>query len=143
MAEPSPALEVALRALRVRDRSLAELERRLAERGFSPEERADALAALERAGLVDDARFAAARARALAERGAGDALIRHALREAGVPADLAEEALRDLEPEAERARRVAARRGSGPRTARYLRGKGFSQEAAEAVVAEGDDGELR
>jgi len=143
VAEPSPALEVALRALRVRDRSVAELERRLTERGFSPEERADALAALERAGLVDDARFAAARARALAERGAGDALIRHALREAGVPADLAEEALRDLEPEAERARRVAARRGSGPRTARYLRGKGFSEEAAAAVVAEGDDGELR
>lgn len=143
MAEPSPALEVALRALRVRDRSLAELERRLAERGFSPEERSGALAALERAGFVDDARFAAARAQALAGRGAGDALIRHALREAGVPAELVEAALRDLEPETERARHVAARRGPGPRTARYLRGQGFSEEAVAAAVAEGEGAELR
>src|SRR5688500_101679 len=70
------ALEVAARALRARDRSTLELEHRLEARGISPAARELALETLSSAGLVDDARFAAGRARALAERGSGDALIR-------------------------------------------------------------------
>jgi regulatory protein len=135
------AREVALRALRQRDRSVRELDRRLSDRGFDEDERAEALEGLIRTGLVDDARFAEGRARSLARRGAGDALIRHALRMAGVSREDAETALGAVEPESSRAREIVARRGPGPATARYLRTKGFSDEVASAIAAEAD-GEL-
>jgi regulatory protein len=137
------ALETALRALRARDRSARELDERLVARGFSAEERERALASLERTGLLDDVRFAEARARSLAARGAGDALIRHALNGAGIAADSVESALAGLEPEEERARRIVGRRGPGPRTARYLLAKGFARDVVEGVVAEGGEQELR
>ena len=135
MAEPRTADEAALRALRHRDLSARELEQRLRAKGFEESERAEALETLERTGLLDDARFAQARARSLAARGAGDTAIRHALRLAGVAREVAEDALQALEPEAERARAIAARRGPGPKTARYLRGKGFSEDVVAGVVA--------
>ena len=64
-----------------------------------------------------------------------DALVRDALRRAGVPRETVENAVSELEPEKERARRIVARRGASPRTARYLAGKGFSPETVAAVVA--------
>src|SRR5439155_24276402 len=73
------ALGVAVRALRYRDLSRRRLEERLERRGARGDARAEALETLERAGLVDDRRVAAARACALAERGYGDAAIRFAL----------------------------------------------------------------
>jgi regulatory protein len=133
--ESSRAVDAALAALRHRDLTVRELEERLRARGFSEPERDAALETLERTGLLDDARFAEARARSLAGRGAGDAAIRHALGRAGVPAELAEEALVALEPELERARAIALRKGRGPKTARYLRAKGFADEVVAAVVA--------
>jgi regulatory protein len=135
MREPPTAVDTALRALRHRDLSARELEQRLRAKGFDESERAQALETLERTGLLDDARFAEARARSLAARGSGDAAIRHALGGAGVPAELVEDALHAIEPEAERARAIVARRGAGPKTARYLRGKGFSDDVATGVVA--------
>jgi regulatory protein len=137
---PPDAQEAALRALRTRDLSVAELERRLAERGVAEEDAADAISTLARTGLVDDARLAERRAAALAERGAGDALIRDRLRALGIERELAEEAITSLEPEAERAARVIVRRGRGPRTARFLASKGFSEEIVREVVA-GSGGE--
>lgn len=131
------AVDAALRALRHRDLSEAELERRLAERDLDEDERAHALATLRRTGLVDDRRFAGARAAALAGRGAGDALVRFELERAGVDGALAEEAIAGLEPERERARRVVERRGPGSRTARYLRGKGFGEESVAAALGAG------
>jgi SOS response regulatory protein OraA/RecX len=51
-----------------------------------------------------------------------------------VDAVAAAEALAALEPEADRARVVAARRGPGAKTARYLAARGFDpQLAAEAA----------
>jgi regulatory protein len=135
VAEPLSAVDTALRALRHRDLSTRELEQRLRAKGFDEPERAEALETLERTGLLDDERFAESRARSLAARGAGDAAIRHALALAGVPREVAEEAVHALEPEVERAQAVAVRRGPGPKTARYLRGKGFSEDAVAAVVA--------
>ena len=45
-----------------------------------------------------------------------------------------------LEGERERAERIVARRGPGAKTARYLAGKGFSDDVIHAVVARaGDD----
>jgi len=140
MADPE-ALECALRAIHHRDRSVHELEERLRQRGFGEAERDQAIESLVRTGLLDDARFARARALSLAGRGAGDALIRHALAQAGVAPELIEEALGAVEPEAERARLLVARRGRGSRTARYLSGKGFSDEiVAGAVAVGGEDG---
>ncbi len=143
MAEPrTAALETALRALRHRDLSAHELEERLVARGFSEPERDEAMATLGRTGLLDDARFAELRAASLAARGAGDALIRHALGLAGVAAEVIEDAVQAVEPEAERARLIVERRGPGPKTARYLSGKGFSQEVVAGVVAGGSGDEL-
>jgi SOS response regulatory protein OraA/RecX len=134
-AQRRDAHEAALRALRHRDLSVRELDERLRERGFSESERDEAIDTLVRTGLVDDVRYAESRARQLAGRGAGDALIRHTLARAGVEATVASDALLTLPPEAERARSVLERRGPGPRTARYLLGKGFSEEVVSGVFA--------
>src|SRR5262245_11985191 len=59
------AVARAARALRARDRTAHELDARLARTGVRAPERAQAIATLERAGLVDDPRVAASRAAAL------------------------------------------------------------------------------
>lgn len=136
------ALECALRALRHRDRSIYELGQRLERHGFSESERDHAIETLVRTELLDDRRFAEARALSLAGRGAGDALIRHTLGHAGIASELVEEALQAVPPEAERARLIVSRRGGGPRTARYLTGKGYSEDVVAGVVAAGTDDAL-
>lgn len=106
-------------------------------------ERKDAVETLSRTGLVDDRRYAERRAEVLARRGAGDVVILHELELAGVERELADDAVRLLDSETERARRVVARRGMGARTARYLARKGFSEEAIAASATIRDDvGEL-
>jgi regulatory protein len=130
------AVEAALRVLTHRDLSAADLKRRMAGRGYGEAERAEAVATLERTGVIDDRRYAESRARALAERGAGDALVRHDLDGAGVAPALVEEALALLEPERDRAQRIVERRGAVPRTARYLASKGFSDDAIGAALTE-------
>jgi regulatory protein len=113
------AEDVALRALRAADRSRAELDARLARRGFGAEERETALDDLSRLGYLDDDRTARVRAERLAERGYGDAYIRADLEGRGLPA---ETALSSLEPEAERRLRFASR-GTA-----WLARRGFAQE---------------
>lgn len=137
------ALECALRALRHRDRSAHEVDRRLAERGFAHEERERALETLVRTSVVDDARFAQARAESLATRGAGDELIRHELAGAGVDPGLVDEAIASLEPEIDRARHIVERRGASAKTARYLHGRGYSHDVVAAAIATSEAGELR
>ena len=102
-----------------------------------PAAAADSVAALTRAGLVDDARLARTRAEGLSERGYGDAAIRHRLEQEGVPDELVAEAVAGLRREAERAARLIERRGTGIRTARYLTGRGFGEEAVEAALGAG------
>lgn len=136
------AVETALRALRHRDLSAADLEGRLADRGFDEGERAEALATLRRTGVLDDRRFAESRATRLAERGAGDALICHDLERAGLDSDLVEDVVRSLESETERASRLVERRGLSQRTIRYLQSKGFSADTVSAIVARGRRDEL-
>jgi regulatory protein len=134
LAEPD-AVEEALRALRARDRTAAELDARLERRGIPAAERAEALATLRRVGYVDDARLARARAEALAERGSGNALIRHDLERRGIAAELVAAALAELDTERERAERIVRRRGPGAKTARYLASRGFGVDVLEAAVA--------
>jgi SOS response regulatory protein OraA/RecX len=138
--ETDAAVERALRALRHRDRSAAQIDGHLASHGVSERDRGEALATLLRTGLVDDRRFAETRATTLADRGAGDAFIRHDLALAGIDDDLVDAALTAVDSERARAERVVARRGGGPRTARYLAGKGFSPDVVNVVIADsGDD----
>jgi regulatory protein len=141
-AGQSDAVEAALRALRHRDLSARELDAKLRARGFDESAREDALERVTRTGLLDESRFAVGRARSLASRGTGDAGIRRALGGAGVANDLVEDALSELEPEHERAHAIVARRGASPKTARYLRGKGFSDDVVAGVVAVRGDEEL-
>jgi regulatory protein len=136
------AYECALRALHHRDRTELEVDEHLRDRGFSEGDRAWALGTLRRTGLVDDERFAYARAASLAERGAGNTLIRARLAAAGVSDEIVDGALEAVAEEAMRARRIVERRGCSPKTARYLYGKGFSDDVIRAVIAKGDDGEL-
>jgi SOS response regulatory protein OraA/RecX len=132
----SEAVARAARALRARDRTAQELDGRLARTGVRRPEREQAIATLERAGLVDDARVAAARAAALAERGRGDAAIRWELEQRGLAGELVEQALATLPPERERAERVLASARAGPRAAALLARRGFAAETIEAVVPE-------
>jgi regulatory protein len=132
------ALGVAARALRHRDLSRSRLAARLADRGAAPGAAEDALATLERARLVDDGRVAAGRAQTLAERGYGDAAIRDSLEAEGLPAEAVEDALAALEPEPERARRLLARRGAGPKTLRWLAARGFEASTVEDLGAFAD-----
>jgi SOS response regulatory protein OraA/RecX len=131
------ALAVAGRALRVRDLSRARLVERLEAAHASPAAVRESIRTLEDAGLVDDRRFARARAEDLARRGYGDAAVRHDLERQGVPAEAVEAALDALEPEAKRARRLVDRRGRGPRTARYLAGRGFAEDACALALEPG------
>jgi SOS response regulatory protein OraA/RecX len=108
-------------------------------RGFDEAATAEALATLVRTGILDDTRYAENRAHSLAERGAGDAFIRHDLAAAGVASAGIESALEGIESEHERARRIVDRRGASARTARYLAGKGFAEDVVRAAVAHSAD----
>ncbi|HSP74281.1 MAG TPA: RecX family transcriptional regulator, partial [Gaiellaceae bacterium] len=103
--------------------------------GVDAAARGEALETLQRVGYVDDARFAERRAQLLAERGWGDAAIAADLEQNGIEAERAAAALALLEPESERARRIAERRGPGPKTAAYLLRRGFDEDVVGPVVA--------
>jgi len=130
------ALQRAARAIAHRDLSELELNERLARRNVTAPLRNETVERLVRAGAVDDGRLARGRADLLARRGAGDFLIRHDLEGRGIAPELVEEALAGLEAEHARAQRIVAQRGRGPRTARYLARKGFSEEAIESACEE-------
>ncbi|HEY1564744.1 MAG TPA: RecX family transcriptional regulator [Gaiellaceae bacterium] len=132
--QPSEPIDVAARALRHRDRSRQQVDERLARAGVGDDQRAAALAALERIGYVDDARFAGQRAASLADRGYGDEAIRALLAADGVAPDVVGEAVGALRPEAERAAEIVASLGASPRTAARLARKGFGEDTVEAAA---------
>lgn len=130
------AQQAALRALSRREHSRATLAARLERAGVRAVERDATVEAASRAGLVDDERFAASRARALAGRGAGDALVLDELVRSGVDEGTARDTVAALEPEGARASRIVTARGASARTLRYLSSRGFGEESLEALVAE-------
>jgi SOS response regulatory protein OraA/RecX len=130
------AMAKAASVIRRRDVSTAELDTRLERAHVDPATRGEVVERLSAAGAVDDVRFAEQRARGLAERNAGDLLIRHDLAARGISMETIEACIESLEPETARAQRVVERRGVGPKTARYLAGKGFSEDALEAAYGE-------
>jgi SOS response regulatory protein OraA/RecX len=129
-------MERAARVLRSRDLSTAELDTRLDGARIAPTVRGETIERLTAAGAVDDERFARSRAQALADRGAGNRLVRHDLETRGIEPSLIEAAIDELEPESVRAVRICARRGTGPKTARYLARKGFSEDVIESLCSE-------
>jgi regulatory protein len=135
------AAELALRALRHRDRSRRDVDERLERAGISEDERARTLDALVAEGLLSDERFAEERARVLAGRGASDEQIRVELRRHGIDDEAVASALAELDAEPERAARIFDRRGGGTKALRYLAGKGFGLESLEQLteVARGQD----
>lgn len=131
------ALALAARALRRSELSRETVATKLQAAGSAPAARRAALETLERLGLVDDVRVAAARAETLAARGYGDAAIVADLARRGVADGPAARAVQALAPEADRAALVAARRGMSPKTAAYLARRGFGEEAIETALAPG------
>lgn len=127
------ALSRATRTLATSGRSRGELEQRLARAGHARGAREDALATLDRAGLVDDARVAQSRAEEMARRGYGDAAIRFDLRKRLLPDDVAAEAVSALEPELERARRRLDTGLPREKALRRLASRGFSRETLEEI----------
>jgi regulatory protein len=136
------ARRVALAALDRSDHTAGTLRARLAARGVAPAHRETVLETMARAGLVDDRRFATERAAALARRGSGDLLIRDDLERRGVSRPLIDEAVAALEPERDRARRLATARGLTPRTLRRLGAKGFTADSLDELIADWPGAEL-
>ena len=130
------ARDAAVRAVARRDHSRATLDARLERAGVRETERVETIEAAARAGLVDDARFAEARAQHLASRGAGDLLVLDDLERNGVDDATARASLASLEPERVRAARIVASRGVSERTLRYLASRGFSEESLDGLVAD-------
>ena len=129
------ALATATRSLAASDRSERALEQRLARAGHSAAAREEAIAALARAGAVDDARLAESRAELLARRGYGDAAIRADLRRRLIAPEAAADAVAALEPELERARRVLEGQTVTPALLRRLAGRGFSRDTLDEIAS--------
>jgi len=130
------ALDAAVDAVARREHTTASLSARLERRRIAPADRRRVLEIVQRAGLVDDTRFAIDRATTLARRGAGDLLIEDDLERHGVPRALAARALGALEPEPIRAAGLLETRGRSARTLRALVARGFSDGTLEEVIAE-------
>lgn len=138
----SEALAIASRSLRHRDHSRRSLAERLARSRVNADTGNEVLGMLERVGLLNDRRAARARATALADRDAGDLLIRADLEQRGFSESDVAEAIDAIEPETARAQRIVERRGANPRTLRRLLGKGFATDVLEELIADGTPDEL-
>ena len=129
------ALSIATGALGRRDHSSAGLSAKLERRGVPPVQRAAALTTLERAGYIDDARFAAGRATLLAARGYGDDAIRFDLERHGVDGEAIDEAVHALASEYDRAAAIVERSGRSATIARRLAARGFAADTVESLFA--------
>ena len=125
---------VAGRALARRDLTVQELAVRLERAGVSAELAGETTAAAVSTGVVDDARFARSRAEQLAERGQGNALIAARLEAAGVADDVVRTTVEALEPERERALRVAEGAPNPRKAVQLLARRGFDPDTIEEVA---------
>lgn len=128
------ALGLAMKTVARRDVSSRRLSERLAARGVRADAADDAVATLTAAGAVNDARTAAGRAFALAERGWGDDALMVRLLGEGFGAADARAALAQLRPERERAAALADAAEDARAAWKLLSRRGFSSECVEDVV---------
>jgi regulatory protein len=132
------ALALARRTLRRRDLSSRRLAERLEQAGVAPSAERSVLQALTDARVLDDTRFAAARASALAERGWGDAAIVARLEAEGIAATDARNALAGLSAEPARAKTISSGLDRAKAWALLAR-RGFDAETIEAVLGSLDE----
>ena len=138
----------ASRQLAYRARSTAELSKTLADRGFADEVIATVVERFLELGYLNDAEFAR---RWIASRDQmaprGTRLLRQELRQKGIGAELAEQALAEADlDDVETARRLAERRmdrlrdlppdKARQRLAGYLQRRGFSHETVRSIDRE-------
>ena len=139
--------DVAIRLLARREHSLAELERKLAARGHTPDAVATTLAKLVADGYQSDGRFAESFIRSRLGRGQGVLKIRADLRERGIDDDMAATLL-DLGDDDWRQMATNAlykRFGESPpqnraewaKRARFLTGRGFPSDVVSRVIDAG------
>ncbi|MDQ7030950.1 MAG: regulatory protein RecX [Ardenticatenia bacterium] len=140
------ALEVALRLLARRDRSTAEIERHLQNRGFPASTVAAVVAILTERGWLDDRKFARRWVEnRLEHRPRGRLALAHELRRKGVNASHIEAALAELPDEESIARRAAERfmgrlasvedyHTFARRLSAYLARRGFGWDTIRPVV---------
>lgn len=148
---PKSAEETALRLLARRDHSREEMRRKLAARGFPPEEIRDLLRKLEARKILDDFRYARHLAIALAqEKILGPERLRQKFFQKGIPAELTQDALTLAEetfPTKERLGLIMERKLKGRRLeeltftekkklAGALHRKGFPWEDIQATLDE-------
>jgi regulatory protein len=141
---PQEAFEAALSALRLKERTTAELAALLERRGYRPQEVAAAIARLAEAGELDDERFARRYAEDKRElRGWGPERIRAALEARGMPSALAEAALDADSHEAQvgRARELLQARGrplgeeaDRARALGFLTRRGYGYDTAHEAI---------
>jgi SOS response regulatory protein OraA/RecX len=127
------ALTKATRMLARRPLPRALLEDRLQRKGVAAAALEEAVEALEQAQYLNDHTYALGRAQSLAERGYGDAAVRHILEQEGVASELIEQAVTSLEPELERAQALLTDAGDRRRMLRRLATRGFTAETLEDV----------
>jgi len=145
--------EAALRLLGVRDHSVAELQRKLAARKYSPAVRDRVVTDLQASGLLNDATFARAfcEYRANGSRLVGRRRVLMELRKRGIAQEIIEEALVEVwdedggESELERAKDAAESKWRSVRDKndifkakgkvyRFLATRGFSGEICRAAI---------
>ena len=132
--EQSAAFQATVRLLAARDRTAAELEQALEKKGHPEGARRWALAEARRLGYLDEGRAGAVLARRWLQEGRPVAAVAARLVEKGLAPALAEAvAASEAEAaghsdEAAARRLLAARRLAGPRGARLLASRGFSED---------------
>jgi regulatory protein len=148
---PEEGLAAALRLLRARGRSRAEVQDALLHRGFDARTCEEVLSRLTQLGYLDDPKLAAARARSLIQTGYGLAGIEYRLKNKGVEGALAAKAAREAMAETgieerEQARGLIERRWKGKwpklpkeraKAARLLASRGYAQEIIEQLFGDG------
>lgn len=132
------ALTKATRMLARRPLPRTLLEERLERKGVAPAALEEAVDVLEQAHYLNDHAYSLGRAQGLAERGYGDAAVRHILEQEKVASELIEEALDSLEPELERARAITRSIPDRKKLLGRLARRGFDPEIVERIAAPSD-----
>jgi regulatory protein len=134
------AFERAVKLLAGRPKTRARLAQALLARGHLKDEVDAALTRAQQLGYLDDRRYAEARARAALSEGRAPKGIVHKLAADGVDEHVAEAAVSaaaqeaGYDPKAAAQALVRKRRLIGPKAARFLAGRGFSEDVIRTVV---------
>jgi regulatory protein len=145
--DPNAAQTAAVSLLARRDFSIAELRRKLKERGYLPSAIEPALANLESGRVIDDKRYGDNVVAARARRGQGPARIRNELRRAGLDPAVVQTTMDRAKqdgPDFLAMARATRNRKFGPgipkdrkeraKQARFLQYRGFSNDHIRAVL---------